>query len=337
MAYRAFFRILIVVTLLLNEGLGAAETPTQPGIAALPAQRSIVESMKRSIVFIQANCPELDGQGKTVVRAYAGTAFLLALPDQRLGAGRSFTYLVTNRHMAQPGIEHGRPCKPIAYFLRADTKAPNPAGSYSTITRLSPSDLAWTFPTDPSVDLAITPIVVNESQLDVVFLSSTLLLSNSDVERNKVQEGDSVLFTGLFVQLIGQSHSEPIVREGKIAMMPLEKIPTTLGTTGDIYLVDCHVFGGNSGSPMFIDLAGDRLGGLTLGVNYKLFGVVSGYVKETTTFELQTVAAYAGTMDANSGISIVVPAQKVLDLLNAPVLKAYRDRAIASLRKKSNH
>lgn len=42
-------------------------------------------------------------------------------------------------------------------------------------------------------------------------------------------------------------------------------------------------------------------------------GVVSGYVKETTTFELQTVAAYAGTMDANSGIAIVVPAQKVLD------------------------
>jgi hypothetical protein len=221
----------------------------------------------------------------------------------------------------------------MAYYLRADTKTPNQVGSYSTVTQLSPTDLAWTFPTDPSVDLAITPINVNENQLDVQFLSSALLLSNADVAQNKVEEGDPVLFTGLFVQLVGQSHSEPIVREGRIAMIPKEQVTTTLHALGDIYLVDCHAFGGNSGAPMFIDLAGQRQGGLVVGINYRLLGIVSGYVKETTTFELQTVAAYAGTMDLNSGISIVVPAQKLIDLLDAPQLKALRDKAIASLPK----
>jgi hypothetical protein len=336
MLRRVSFRVTILTSLLLTAATGIGQTPTQPASGAVPVRPSLMESMKRTVVFFQTNCLELDGQGKQVSASHAGTAFLLALADPRLGGG-SFTYLITNRHVAQPGIENGRPCQPTAYFLRADTKVPNQTGSYSTIEQFPPGALAWTFSADPSVDLAITPIGVDANKLDVIFLPSTLLLSNADVAQNKVEEGDSVVFTGLFVQMIGQTHSEPIVREGKIAMMPKEPIQTTLRALGDIYLVDCHVFGGNSGSPMFIDLAGQREGGLTLGINYKLLGVVSGYVKETANFELQTVAAYAGTVDANSGIAIVVPAQKILDLLDAPALKALRDNAIASLSKKPLH
>ena len=84
---------------------------------------------------------------------------------------------------------------------------------------------------------------------------------------------------------------------------------------------------------MFVNLAGQRESGFFAGLNYKLLGVVSGYVKETQSFELQTVAGYAGTMDANSGVAIVVPAQKILDLLDTPVLKALRENAISSLTK----
>jgi hypothetical protein len=336
MLHRVSFRVTILTSLLLTAAPGIGQTPMQPASAAVPVQPSLVESMKRTVVFFQANCLELDGQGKQVLKSYVGTAFLLALADPRLNGG-AFTYLVTNRHVAQPGIENGRPCQPTAYFLRADTKVPNQVGSYSTIEQVSPGGLAWAFPADPSVDIAIAPIGVDAGKLDVIFLPSTLLLSNADVAQDKVEEGDSVLFTGLFVQMVGQTHSEPIVREGKIAMMPKEQIQTTLHALGDIYLVDCHVFGGNSGSPMFINLAGQRQGGLTLGVNYKLFGVVSGYVKETENFELQTVAAYAGTVDANSGVAIVVPAQKILDLLDAPTLKGLRDQAIASYPKKPLH
>jgi hypothetical protein len=69
------------------------------------------------------------------------------------------------------------------------------------------------------------------------------------------------VFTGLFVQFIGQTKLEPIVREGKIAMIPGEAVPTTMHTLGHVYLVDAHVFGGNSGSPMLIDLGGQRDGG----------------------------------------------------------------------------
>ena len=93
---------------------------------------------------------------------------------------------------------------------------------------MAPGDLAWAFPADQSVDVAMAPIGIDDSKMDVVLLPATLLLSDADVTQNKVEEGDSVLFTGLFVQMTGQAHSEPIVREGKISMMPKEKVSTTL-------------------------------------------------------------------------------------------------------------
>ena len=57
---------------------------------------------------------------------YFGTGFLISLPDARLKAppgidathSVGLTYLVTNRHVVQPGIEDGRPCKvPLSSFV----------------------------------------------------------------------------------------------------------------------------------------------------------------------------------------------------------------------------
>lgn len=308
---------------------GFAQNAIQPASSVVPSQPSLMESLKKTVVFLQANCAELDPSGKQIIKSYAATAFLLAVSDPKLNGG-AFTYLVTNRHVAQPGIEDGRPCQPIAYLLRADMKVAI-SGSYSTVVQLPVSSINWNYSSDQSVDLAITPISFNPEKADIVFLPSTLLMSDADVVQNKVEEGDSVLFTGLFVQYIGQSHSEPIVREGKIAMMPKEPIPTTLRSLGDVYLVDCHVFGGNSGSPMFINLAGERQGGLIVGTNYKLLGVVSGFVEESSTFELKSVAAYAGTVNANSGIAEIVPAQKILDIINSTALTSQRERALTAI------
>jgi hypothetical protein len=236
-----------------------AQNATQPAPTNAPTQPSLIESINKTVVFLQTDCIDLDSSGKQTIKSFSGTAFLLGVPDSRLN-GREFTYLVTNRHVAEPGIEEGKPCQPFRYFLRADMKVPI-AGSYSIVEQLPLNSISWNYSNDPSVDLAITPISINTDEADIIFLPSTLLMSDADIIANKVEEGDSVIFTGLFVQMIGQSHSEPIVRTGKIAMMPKEQIPTTLRKLGDVYLVDCHVFGGNSGSPMFIDLAGQRQGG----------------------------------------------------------------------------
>ncbi len=293
----------------------------------------VVDVMKKTVVFLFTECVSTSLDGVRSTSTYAGTAFLLSVADPRVTNGGAFTYLVTNKHVVQPGIENGRSCDVDAYAMRVDTRTPANNGSYSVVGNIPLSSLRWTYSPDPSVDLAITPIGLDVSKLDVVFLPSDMLLGDADVAKNHIVEGDSVLFTGLFVQFVGQVHSEPIVREGKIAMMPREQVPTTLHSLGDVYLVDSHVFGGNSGSPMFVNLAGQRDGGLMVGINYKLLGVVSGFETESSTFEMQAVASYAGTVAANSGIAMVVPAQKVLDIINSPDLKKLRDDAVASMLK----
>ena len=113
-------------------------------------------------------------------------------------------------------------------------------------------------------------------------------------------------------------------------MIPGEAIPTTLRSLGHVYLIDAHVFGGNSGSPVLVDLAGQRDGNMIVGTNYKLLGLVSGYVQESSELTLQPVASYAGTVVANSGVAMVVPAQQILDLLDQPTLQAERQQMAAA-------
>jgi hypothetical protein len=321
--------------LILQQAIPKAHCQVPPQAVAPNAlpQPSPIQAMKKSVVFLEADCIETDLNGSKFISPHAGTAFLVSVADPRLKT-RQFTYLVTNRHVAQPGVEDGKPCELANYVLRVDAKTPLPGGSYSVIQTMPISMMRWSFSDDPSVDLAVTPIGLSSEALDVVYVPSDLLLTDQEAKTQAITEGDSVLFTGLFVQMVGQVHSEPIVREGKIAMVPREKMPTTLHSLGAVYLVDSHVFGGNSGSPMFVNLAGERAGNLIVGVNYKLLGVVSGYVQESSNFSLQAVAAYAGTVTANSGIAMVVPAQNILDILNSVEMQKQRDVAVEALQPK---
>ena len=108
-------------------------------------------------------------------------------------------------------------------------------------------------------------------------------------------------------------------------MMPDELLDTTLHKPGRLYLADVHVFGGNSGAPMFVNLGGLRNGRLAVGSSYLLLGVVSGYFSETADFKLQVATTLTGTTAANSGISIVVPADELKALLDSPEVREQRD------------
>jgi hypothetical protein len=89
---RNAFCALILVSFLFANGKSIGQAPVQAATTALAPTPSIIESMKKMVVFLQTNCIEPDEQGKQVVKSYAGTAFLLGLEDPRL-KGREFTYL----------------------------------------------------------------------------------------------------------------------------------------------------------------------------------------------------------------------------------------------------
>lgn len=279
--------------------------------------------IKKAVAFIEADCLK---DGKMV--PYDATAFFLIKSDERLGKDRGFQYLVTNRHAAQPGIEDGAPCQVVNYFLKLNLRSNDPSRpSVATLIPMGPN-LPWVFPEDPSVDLAIIPFAADQSKVDFEPIPTAMLATDDVVKANGIGEGDPVIFTGLFVQVPGLTKLEPIVRQGTIAMMPAEPIRTTLKKPGNLYLADVHVFGGNSGSPMFVNLGGFRNGGVIAGNNYKLIGVVSGYEQEDADFNLQAATTYSGKLGVNSGVASVVPAQELDALLNCARLRSLRDSVV---------
>jgi hypothetical protein len=78
-------------------------------------------------------------------------------------------------------------------------------------------------------------------------------------------------FAGLFVSYYGEHRNNPIIRFGRVAMLPEDRIPWRTDPSKPVenvrlYLLETQSYGGNSGAPVFFFLGADRNpGGLVLG------------------------------------------------------------------------
>jgi trypsin-like peptidase len=228
--------------------------------------------LKRVVAFLTLDCR--DGSVAEEVR---GTAFFVFYPDSRIGENRGFIYLVTNRHVAQPEL-NGHRLAIQKVSLRLNLKVPVEGRESEDGAIPVGSGVEWFFPSDEAVDLAAMSIAPDQTKYDYEPFPVSLFATKEVAKERNVAEGDAVLFSGFFYQFPSQRKIEPIVRQGILAMMPEEDLTTTLGGLGRLYLADVHVFHGNSGAPMFVNVGGVRGGSLIVGgFPYLLLGVVSGY------------------------------------------------------------
>jgi hypothetical protein len=190
-------------------------------------------------------------------------------------------------------------------------------------------NVPWIVPQDASVDLAALPFFPDYTRFDFEMIPLNLFASGDLLKQRRITEGEPVLFAGFFYQFPGAKRMEPIVRQGIIAMMPSDKVPF-VGVAERVYLADLHAFGGNSGSPVFFNLGGYHEGHMMLGDDYRLLGVINGGLTEDENFNLQLTATLKGTARANSGISTIVPADEIQDLLGDPRLQKIRDEAVTA-------
>ncbi len=250
-----------------------------------------------------------------------GTGFFVFVPDKRLGE-RGFVYLVTNRHVAEALREDGTKRQILSSTVRLNLQQETAGMQSEESLILNNSIRHWYFPLDEGVDLAVMPMAPDQLKYDYQEVPISMLATPDVILSTNIVEGDPVTFAGFFYQYPGQKKIEPIVRQGILAMMRDEKLTTTLQKPGDIYLVDAHVFGGNSGAPIFVNTSPVGLG------EYKLLGVVSGYYFETEDLKLEIATTLSGKLDANSGISLVVPAKELKALLDSPLLQDSRDSEV---------
>jgi hypothetical protein len=75
-----------------------------------------------------------------------GTCFFVFYEDKRPGENGGFVYLVTNRHVASPGIEEGTPYPIVETHLRLNLRDSNLGSEESTLP--IGAQLHWFFPAD---------------------------------------------------------------------------------------------------------------------------------------------------------------------------------------------
>ncbi|HLX43605.1 MAG TPA: hypothetical protein VKR43_09235 [Bryobacteraceae bacterium] len=278
----------------------------------------VPDIIRKSIAFIGYS--EISGK-----KYLAGTAFFVS----RLIKGQDgLGYLVTAKHVIDKIRDKGL----ISLCIRLNFKN-------GSATWIDMNLSEWEFhPTDRSVDVAVARAPAGiQLAVDIDAYPMHRFATPAVVKQFEIGIGNEVFFPGLFVNHYGEQRNIPIVRVGNIAAMPEEKVVTKKYGPIDAYLVEVRSIGGLSGSPVFVHLGPIRLrngellrSGEDEGVFF-LLGLMHGH------FEAETLSeADAGTPiedsakeRVNMGIGIVVPAEKIVEVIMQPKIQAEDARTIA--------
>ncbi len=262
----------------------------------------VPDEVRQCVVFVGLG----DGKGGV---SFKGTAFFVSVPSKSKPEV-SYLYLVTAKHVA--ALLQDKP-----FLIRANTND----GKSCVIGGARVH--WWYHPTDPFVDVAIISWVHPENMpldyLEYKHIPTTMFLSDEAIYSRAIGTGDEVFITGLFAHLTGSSRNLPIVRIGNIAMFPTEPVPTRIGNI-EAYLIEARSIGGLSGSPAFvIQTAPPEVGKLYL------LGLMHGHWDIPPEAKNdQLVMDNDHYKQVNMGIAIVIPAKKILEVMNQEILDTWR-------------
>lgn len=246
------------------------------------------------------------------VERFSGTAFYVG---RTIAIGYGFTYLVTAKHVIEDIKGKGKD----QVLMRVNQTKGN------AIWVDIPIDTWFSHPTDSSVDVAVKRTVIIPG-LDHNSIPIRRFVNQVIIEKENIGMGDEIFLPGLFANHFGEDRNIPIIRTGNIAAMPEEKVTVNKIGKIDAYLIEARSIGGLSGSPVYVHVEAVRYAdnrtptAVYDGPGHYLLGLMHGHYDEYW----QT----GGRADrVNLGIAIVVPAAKILEVINQPMIKDADDKA----------
>ena len=211
------------------------------------------------------------------------------------GTAASILLLISNKHVI--GDPRGR--MTIRVNKKKDDGSPD-FGNVASITFSGFVDRYYPHP-DLGVDLA----AVDVTQLSDVRVGGKPLyfkrLGNeflSPINYEKVAPGSDVLFVGYPNDFYDTRNNLPLARKGSLSSIP----SVDFEGKGEL-VIDAEVFGGSSGSPVFIDWDN----------KYRLLGVLSRSVNRTERLVGRTIAI---EMREHIGLGIVIKQRHVKELID---------------------
>jgi hypothetical protein len=187
-------------------------------------------------------------------------------------------------------------------------------------------------------DLAVTQIPLSPDRHDFSFIDAKMAVQKEHLAPGLIGPGEDIFMPGLFVDHDGGETNRPALRFGNISVLPAP-IKQETGATSDCYVLDMHSRTGYSGSPVFVyrTLGSnlDQSQGLWLGPSEQfimLLGVHVGQFPEMWELKAGQISETALTRGANaafvrgmSGMTVAIPAWSLLEFLNMPQFKQFRD------------
>jgi hypothetical protein len=279
----------------------------------------IPDEIRKCTVFLKL-------RDNKVGERFVGTAFFVAMQGENM----AFTYLVTAKHVID-GIEKESIDGKV--LIRMNDKQGN--------ARQIESDICdWVgHSEDISVDIKIFAWLP-PSDCDWNAIPTSMIATNKIIEQDFIGIGNDLFVTGLFVGHYGQRRNTPIIRVGNIASMPEEKVKTKEFGDIEAYLIEARSIGGLSGSPVFVFLDSKRTRRVKFpegdfkGKVFYLLGIVHGHWDRKEN-EIDDIISDIDGGKINTGIAVVVPATKLLEVINQPKLLQQRS-IVMEKRKREN-
>ena len=223
-------------------------------------------------------------------------------------------YAISNRHVVKKS--------PVVRLNKHD--------GTTDVIPLSQDDWIWT----EDQDVAAAPISYNQAHKYLFVSVASRFLTTHVARQVDVGIGDEVFMVGRLVNHTGKQQNSPSLRWGHISMMPFEPVyhASNRRNEQESFLVEIHSLSGYSGAPVFVrPFSTEKLFATLpptenprtaeeefkqyfkqLPVGPWLLGVEWGYINNHDQRE------------NNTGISGVVPAWHIAELLNCEKLKAQR-------------
>jgi Trypsin-like peptidase domain len=305
---------------------------TYPIVVASGAMAaSIPPDLKKAItfLFLANDKGGLAHDPQTQAPEANGTGFFVGVPSEK-DPSRVFCYLVTAKHV----IEDSSGTFFQRIYLRLNKKAGDVDFPSVDLTRDGHS--AVVVSPDPTVDIAVVQVAPNETTYDFKMIPAAMLTTEESVKELHIGEGTDVFFAGLFVTYYGEHRNNPIVRFGRVAMFPQDRVswkdsPTKPSEEDQLYLLETQSYGGNSGAPVFFIVPPPEIppGRLLMSgsgqQNIMLAGVMKGYFNENSKIGFfQTPTTVIPYSSQNNGIAAVVPSFLLHDILFSPELTKAR-------------
>lgn len=286
----------------------------------------IDEQARKCVSFLAIQ--KAGAQPDRIALVAVGTLFYVGI---KIDAEHWVVYGITARHVVDASRPHGD------LFIRlVDSNG-------GTVPMRIPIDLWWDHPT---TDVAAIRISFNLAEYGLQFLPTDLFATQEWLSEHNVGIGDRLVLSGMFSEYVGGVRDEPILRFGRISLIPTEKlrIPPQGPMPGmeiEAILAEAASWGGQSGSPAFVYFSLDR--GLFVGdrvemrlPNPRLLGLVHGHYNIVQRVFEKDEEYQNLRVPLNAGIAIIVPAMKILELLNSRPVIEDREELTRAFHKEGN-